>query len=59
MSKKNKSKKKKSFYELQKTIRRDWGDINPVTKVEKDKTKYSRKQKHRKNYQEDFCDDFI
>ena len=31
-SKKSKS-KQKSFYELQKSIRGSWNDINPVTKV--------------------------
>ena len=44
------SKKKikvKSNMELLKTIRGSWGNINPVTRVERDKTKYTRKIKHR------------
>lgn len=32
-----------------KSIRRDWGDVNPVTKVYKDKSKYDRKDKHKKD----------
>ena len=39
--------------ELQKTIRNGWGQVNPVTRIEKDKTKYSRKKKHKnKNYED-------
>lgn len=33
----------KTNLELMKFIRRDWGAINPTTKVMKDKTKYTRK----------------
>lgn len=48
MTKKRKKKSKpRTFYEMSKTIRGSWGDINPVTKIEKDKTKYTRKQKHK------------
>ena len=31
-------------------IRKSWGLLNPATRVLKDKTKYSRKQKFGKNY---------
>ena len=31
-------------YELDKRIRRDWGEINPVTKVIPNKKKYNRKK---------------
>lgn len=31
-------------------VRRSWGIMNPATKVIPNKTKYSRKQKHRKQY---------
>lgn len=37
-------------HELYKTIRKDWGDINPITKVNKDKTKYTRKKKHKERF---------
>lgn len=31
----------------------DWGGLDPVTRVVPDKAKYSRKEKHRTNYEED------
>ena len=37
----------KTNLELMKSIRKDWGVINPTTKVMKDKTKYTRKIKHK------------
>lgn len=39
--------KVKSNIELMKSIRGSWHGINPVTKVIKDKTKYTRKIKHK------------
>lgn len=30
-----------------KKIRGDWGMVNPCSRVERDKTKYTRKQKHK------------
>lgn len=33
-------------------IRGDWGDVKPYTRVECDKKKYSRKQKHKKSWDE-------
>lgn len=47
MAKKRKKKKKATTLELYQTIRKDWGDISPVTKVVKDKSKYTRKKKHK------------
>lgn len=47
--KKNKKKKKTTIDYLSK-IRNSWNGINPVTRVVPDKTKYSRKQKHKKDY---------
>lgn len=47
-----KKKKIKSFYDIYKGQRRDWGEINPVTKVEENKKKYSRKKKHKNNLEE-------
>lgn len=43
-------KQKKTNIELYQSIRKDWGNINPVTRVVKDKTKYTRKEKHKKAY---------
>lgn len=43
----SKSKKPRSFYEMSKTVRGDWNGINPVTKVFRDRTKYTRKEKHK------------
>lgn len=37
----------KSNIELMKSIRGTWGNIKPITKIMKDKTKYSRKIKHK------------
>lgn len=36
-----------AFYDTYKKIRRDWGEVNPVSRTFKDKKKYSRKQKHK------------
>ena len=47
-SKKSKS-KQRSFYELQKSIRGSWNDVDPVTKVI-DRKHYSRKEKYRMDY---------
>lgn len=47
-SKKSKS-KQRSFYELQKSIRGSWNDVDPVTKVI-DRKRYSRKEKYRTDY---------
>ena len=33
--------------------RNDWNGLNPVTRVTNDKTKYSRKTKHKNTYAED------
>jgi hypothetical protein len=35
------------FYETLKKVRGDWGNVKPYTRVERDKKKYSRKQKHK------------
>lgn len=43
-----KKKKPRSSIEILNSIRRDWGEINPVTKIIPDKKKqYKRKPKHR------------
>lgn len=48
----HKSKPKvKSSYEINKGIRRDWGNINPVTKVIPDKR--NKKPKHKKGWDEE------
>ena len=45
---KEKIKLKCSMYEVDKRERKHWG-INPVTRVVRDRTKYSRRKKHRGN----------
>lgn len=53
----SKKKKKKldflDIYNLHKSIRKDWGNIKPVTKVIPDKKKYKRKSKHKERGFED------
>lgn len=51
MSKKKKEKKPRSNYEIYHSIRKDWGALNPVTKVIPDKR--SKKPKHKKGYDEE------
>lgn len=45
MSKKKSTNKPRSNYEVYRTIRKDWGVINPVTKVIPDKR--NKKPKHK------------
>lgn len=33
-------------------IRGDWGGVKPYTRIEKDRKKYSRKEKHKKDYKD-------
>ena len=35
-----------------KKIRGDWSGVKPYTRIEKDKKKYNRKQKHKKGWDE-------
>lgn len=50
MSKRRKKKYvPRGFNEMAKTVRGSWGDVNPVMRVERDKTKYTRKKKHKNN----------
>lgn len=44
---------KEQQLEALKKIRGDWGMVKPYTRIEKDKTKYNRKKKHKKKYTED------
>lgn len=37
----------KTYTEIFKSERKSWGQVNPVTRVIPDKTKYTRKQKHK------------
>ena len=37
----------KSNIEILKTLRRGWGDVNPVTQIVPNKKKYNRKKKHK------------
>ena len=47
---KKKNTKARSVNELAKTVRGSWNGVNPVTRVERDRTVYTRKQKHRTRY---------
>ena len=44
---------KKEQKRLDSAKRRDWGSINPVTQIVPDKKKYSRKDKHKTEYEEE------
>lgn len=53
MSRRNKN--NEEFYTTYQKVRRDWGEINPSTKVIEDKKhKIARKAKHKFRYGEDF-----
>lgn len=43
-------KKVKTYVEIFKSERKTWGEVNPVTRVMRDRTKYNRKQKHKKGW---------
>ena len=47
MIKENKNTQTNPTYKAARRIRRDWNGINPVTKMIPDKTKYTRKKKHK------------
>lgn len=47
----SKKKKVRSNYEIYQSIRRDWGNVNPVTKIIPDKRK--KKEKHKKDWSAD------
>lgn len=49
---KKKKTKEKTYLEIAQGIRKGWGNINPVTRVVRDKTKYTRKQKYKNKYEE-------
>jgi hypothetical protein len=51
MSKKKSKVKSRSNYEIYQSIRKDWGALNPVTKVIPDKR--NKKPKHKKGYDEE------
>lgn len=38
-----------TYYEIQKSVRRNWGNIHPATKAFKSKKAYNRKDKSWKN----------
>lgn len=37
----------KTFIETLRKVRGDWGQVKPYTRVERDRKKYTRKQKHK------------
>jgi hypothetical protein len=47
---KKKKPESKTYYEIMQSFRNDWGNVNPVTRIHKDKSKYNRKEKYKKNY---------
>lgn len=51
MSKKKSTNKPRSNYEVYRSIRKDWGTMNPVTKVIPDKR--NKKPKHKERYDEE------
>lgn len=51
MSKKQKKVKNRNSYEVNKSIRKDWGDISPVTKIIPDKR--FKKDKYKKEWDEE------
>lgn len=40
----------KNFLESLKKVRGNWGGVKPYTRIEKDRKKYNRKEKHKKDY---------
>lgn len=38
-----------AYYDIQKSVRRDWGNVHPATKAFKSKKAYNRKDKSWKN----------
>ena len=51
MSKKKSKTQPRSNYEIYRAIRKDWGEVNPVTKVIPDKR--NKKPKHKKGWDEE------
>ena len=51
---KKKKQKEKSMLEVYESIRRDWGDLNPVTRVMENKKRKKPKHKEREyNYEDE------
>ena len=46
----DKKKKPLSQHEINKRIRKDWGGVNPASQYFRDKTKFRRKEKYKKDY---------
>ena len=46
-------KKEKDWVDLIHSFRGSWGAINPVTKIIPNKKKYTRKEKHKRDYSKD------
>ena len=51
MMSKKKNNKPRNSYEVNRSIRRDWGAISPVTKIIPDKR--NKKEKHKKGWDEE------
>ncbi len=50
MSKKKSKTQPRSQYEVYRSIRKDWGDVNPITRVIPDKR--NKRPKHKKGWDE-------
>lgn len=50
-----KKKKPLSQHEIDKMSRRDWGGVNPASQYFRDKTKFRRKEKYKKDYLAEEC----
>ena len=48
-----KNKKAKSMVEIYQGVRRDWGSVNPVTKIIPNKKKTKRHPKYKKSFEKD------
>lgn len=51
MSKKKSVNRPRSQYEVYRSIRKDWGEIKPYTRIEEDKRR--KKPKYKKDYNEE------
>lgn len=51
MSKKKSINRPRSQYEVYRSIRKDWGEIKPYTRIEEDKRR--KKPKYKKDYSEE------
>ena len=59
MSKHKRANEDFDFYDAYKSIRRDWGEVDPSTKIFEDKRrKAARKQKYKPRYDKDYEENY-